>query len=46
MTTQRYFYKGRDFIQLRRIAGQLITIACAFIMLLLAYIIPGSLLDF
>ena len=46
MTSQRYFYKGRDFIQHRRTMGRLaLTIACTLIFLLVAVNFPAFALD-
>lgn len=46
MTSQKYFYKGRDFIQLRRVIGRLaMTIACTLVFLLFAVILSAFALD-
>ncbi len=46
MTSQKYFYKGRDFIQLRRVIGRLaMTITCTLVFLLFAVILPAFALD-
>jgi len=46
MTTQKYFYKGRDFFKLRKTIGRLvITLALAIALLLFAVILPAFALD-
>lgn len=46
MTSQRYFYKGRDFIQHRRTMGRFaLTIVCTLIFLLVAVNFPAFALD-
>lgn len=46
MTSHKYFYKGRDYIQLRRVIGRLaMTIACTLVFLLFAVVLPAFALD-
>jgi hypothetical protein len=46
MTTQKYFYKGRDFLELRKITGRLaIAFALTIGLLLFAVILPAFALD-
>ncbi len=46
MTTQKYFYKGREFLELRKVIGRLvITFALAMAFLLFAVILPAFALD-
>jgi hypothetical protein len=46
MKSQKYFYKGRDFINIRKIAGRMTVIgACIFILILFAYINFASALN-
>lgn len=46
MTSQKYFYKGRDLIQLRRMMGRLVmTLACTLVFLFFVVIRPTFALD-
>ena len=46
MTSQKYFYKCRDFIQLRKTIGRLtLTITCTLVFLLFVVILPTFALD-
>ncbi len=46
MTTQKYFYKGRDFLELRKIIGRLaIILTLTMALLLFAIILPAFALD-